>query len=83
MLQKVIQVGNSYAITIPKDFVEQTNLKVGQKVQVDGNILTKTLTVQSVDTVVEKQEVLTPEFLRWLKKFNAQYGTALKELAGK
>lgn len=82
MLQKVIRVGNSYAVTIPKGFADEVKLKAGQKVKVDEDIELETLTVQPVRSNL-KQGSLTPEFLTWLKKFNAKYKGALKELAKK
>ena len=82
MIQKVIQVGNSYAITIPRDFVKEAKLKAGQKIRVDEDYESKTLTVQPIDASL-KTGNLTPEFLSWLKKFNAKYKDVLKELAKK
>lgn len=83
MLQKIIQVGNSYAITIPKDFVREAKLKSGQKMRVDVDIDSETLSVQPMERPSLQKGSLTPEFLSWLKKFNARYKDALKELAKK
>ena len=83
MLQKILQVGNSYAITIPKDFVRETKLKAGQKIRVDIDVDSATLSVQPVRKSSAQKGNLTPEFLSWLKKFNARYKDALKELAKK
>lgn len=82
MLQKVIQVGNSLAVTIPKGFVDEIRLRAGQKIRVEGDPDTATFMVQPVNVSMQKEN-LTPEFLRWLKKFNARYKDALKELAKK
>ena len=82
MLQKIIQVGNSYAVTIPKDFVREAKLKSGQKIRVEADIDFATLTVQPLRANL-KQGNLTPEFLTWLKKFNAKYKDVFKELAKK
>ena len=82
MLQKIIQVGNSYAVTIPRGFANEVKLKAGQKVRVDEDIELETLTIQPARATI-KQGSLTPEFLSWLKKFNAKYKDALKELAKK
>mgnify|MGYP001589155795 CR=1 FL=1 len=83
MLQKILQVGNSYAITIPKDFVRETKLKAGQKVRVNIDIDSVTLSVQPAMKSSVQKGSLTPEFLSWLKKFNARYKDALRELAKK
>lgn len=82
MLQKIIQVGNSYAVTIPKSFTNETKWKAGQEVFVDTDIETKTLTIQPKNANTQKNS-LTPEFLSWLKAFNARYKNALAELAKK
>ncbi|QQG40741.1 MAG: AbrB/MazE/SpoVT family DNA-binding domain-containing protein [Candidatus Levyibacteriota bacterium] len=82
MLQKIIQVGNSYAITIPRRFADEIGIKPGQKVRIDEDFDTETFTVQPVKSQAAKG-YLTPEFLKWLKGFNARYKDALKELAKK
>lgn len=82
MLQKIIQVGNSYAVTIPRGFANEVKLKAGQKVRVEEDVELETLTIQPLRASVKK-ESLTPEFLTWLKKFNAKYKDALAELAKK
>ena len=82
MLQKVIKVGNSYAVTIPRGFVDEVKLKAGQQIRVEEDIELETLTVQPLRANL-KQGNLTPEFLTWLKKFNAKYKDALTELAKK
>lgn len=82
MLQKVIKVGNSYTVTIPRGFVDEIKLKAGQKVRVEEDIEFEMLTAQPLRASL-KQGRLTPEFLTWLKKFNAKYKDALLELAKK
>ena len=82
MLQKIIQVGNSLAVTIPKGFTNEVGIKAGQKVMVDEDVESGVLTVQPVKQRVSTGS-LTPEFLQWLKKFNARYKDALTELAKK
>lgn len=83
MVQKIIQVGNSLAITIPSGFVKEAGLQAGQAIRVDQDSDTQVLTVQPVKKVSAKEDRLTPEFLDWLKKFNARYKDALTELANK
>lgn len=82
MLQKIIQVGNSLAVTIPRGFANQVGIKPGQKVMVDEDVKSGVLTVQSAKPRAVTGS-LTPEFLQWLKKFNARYKDALTELAKK
>lgn len=82
MEQKVIQVGNSLAVTIPRAFVKDAGLKAGQKVLVSEDLESEILTIQPATQNALKGG-LSPEFLRWLKKFNAKYKKALAELAKK
>jgi len=73
MIQKIIKVGNSYAVTIPKQTVNKNNLEVGQEVEVSIRPI----------TVSPPESNLNPEFFSWLKGFNARYKDALTELAKK
>lgn len=82
MTQKIIQVGNSLAVTIPSDFAREAKLKAGQKIRVDEDYESKTLTVQPVDAETKSGNI-TPEFLNWLKKFNSKHKDVLKELSKK
>ncbi|HSW88177.1 MAG TPA: AbrB/MazE/SpoVT family DNA-binding domain-containing protein [Candidatus Saccharimonadales bacterium] len=82
MLQKIIQVGNSYAVTIPKAFVDELQLQIGEKVRVDADVQSEILTMQRAETSVKRGDI-TPEFLSWLEKFNKKYKHVLTELAKK
>lgn len=82
MLQKIIQVGNSLAVTIPRSFIEQAKWKVGQKVMVLEETDPEMLTIQP-QQVISTKAGLTPEFLKWLKKFNAKHKDVLATLAKK
>lgn len=81
MLQKVIQVGNSLAVTVPRAFAREIRLRAGQRVRVDEDVTSETLTIQPMNARLPKSGGLTPEFVSWLKKFNAKYKDALTELA--
>ncbi len=81
MLQKIIQVGNSLAVTIPSSFVETVGWKAGKKVMVNTDVESETLKIQQPETTLKRG--ITPEFYNWLKKFNSKYKTALEELARK
>ena len=81
MLQKIIQVGNSLAITIPRDFVRQTKLRRGEKVAVETDVVSKTFLVKPKE--LAGKESLTPEFFNWLNKTIEEYRPILEELAHK
>ncbi len=81
MLQKIIQVGNSYAVTIPSSFAEEVGWKAGEKVVVTADVESETLKIQQQTSVLRSG--ITPEFHNWLKKFNAKYKNVLEELSKK
>ena len=67
MIQKVIKVGNSLAVTIPKKTLEEKNLKIGDSVDV---------TVDSVFNADKEIHDLTQKLIK-------EYRPALEELASK
>lgn len=83
MEQKVIQVGNSLAVTLPANFVKDRNIKAGQRVIVRQDLEADSLVVAPSGSSIKKASGITPEFLSWLEKFNKKYKTALTELAKK
>lgn len=81
MLQKIIQVGNSLAVTIPSSFADQAGWEAGEKVVVTEEPEFEALKIQKEKKNL--QSGITPEFYAWLKKFNAKYKTVLLELSKK
>ena len=71
MIQKIIRVGNSVAVTIPKKVLEEKNLKVGDLADVD------------IQPKAKKKTQLSPEFLKWVDKYIEKNRPALEELAAK
>lgn len=82
MAQKIIQIGNSTGIIIPKALLDKLDLKPGEEVQVEEDTTMKALTITKKGQKAKSISV-TPDFLAILDKVNKNYGTALKELAGK
>lgn len=79
MIQKVIRVGNSAAVTIPKKFIDQTNLQIGDEVEVQSN---KDLQLIQIRLKGSKtQASITPEFKSWLEKFVKENKDTLHKLA--
>lgn len=81
MLQKIIQVGNSLAVTIPSSFAEQAGWEAGEKVLVTEDSESESLKIQQSKSSF--QAGITPEFYSWLKNFNSKYKNVLEELAKK
>ena len=79
MEQKIVQIGNSAGIVIPKTILNNAGLKVGSKVivQKDPNGTTIILT-QGNKSVISS---ISPDFVEAVKKVNQKYGKALKDLA--
>lgn len=83
MLQKIIQVGNSAAVTIPREMFNQLNLKVGGSVLVDVDMDDKILKInpQPKKIAKVKQVSLKPEFVAWADKFIDDNNELFKKLA--
>lgn len=80
MEQTIMQVGNSLAVTLPKNFVKARKLKAGQKVFVDAD---PSVDLLQVRTNGKTSSALTPEFKQWLDKITKKYGNTIRELAKK
>lgn len=81
MLQKIIQVGNSLAITIPKDFARKAKFRRGEIVAVETDVVSKTFLVKPKH--LADKTSLTPEFFEWLDEVSKKYRKAIIELAQK
>lgn len=81
MLQKVIQVGNSAAVTIPKDFLKKVRLKIGDQIMVETDQAMQTLSIRP--KTAPKRLPITPEFARWVEQFIEEYRPILDKLANK
>lgn len=81
MLQKIIQVGNSLAVTVPSSFAQNLGWKAGEKVLVTEDSESESLRIQQ--TKATAKNGVTPEFYIWLKKFNSRYKNVLEELSKK
>lgn len=79
MIQKIIQVGNSAAVTLPQEFLKKSGWKVGDRVYVEGNPSMKLMLVK--DTSMPEKTTLTPEFKEWLDDFTIRNRELLQELA--
>lgn len=80
MVQKIIQVGNSLAITIPSGFVKEVGLQAGQTVRVNQDSDTQILTVQPIQKAVSHVDT---EVYAVAENLLKRYLPAFKELAKK
>jgi antitoxin component of MazEF toxin-antitoxin module len=79
MTQKLIRVGNSYAIILPKPFVKKTNMKVGDDLVVEANTDIPALYIRP--KIKADQAGLTPEFKEWLDDISEKEADIIKALA--
>ena len=82
LTQKLYKNGNSVAVTIPKQHLEDLKLKEGSKVFIYHDEVENTLTIAPTRKRTLSPGI-TPEFKDWLESFNKEYGPALKALAEK
>lgn len=80
MEQKVIQVGNSFGLIIPKHIVKELNLRLGQTLHLDLYVEEETLALR---VNKNKAKGITPEFIKFLDEFQKEHAYALSKLAEK
>ena len=77
MTQKVLKVGSSAAVTIPKKSLEELGLKIGDRVSITVDKKSRNVLIEPAIKEVDK------ELLEWTKKFIKRYRPALEALAHK
>ncbi len=81
MEQKIIQVGNSAAVVIPKKLLNEVGLDIGNKVFLEKDPNGGTIAISKRGAMFTSS--ITPEFIAIIERINKKYGPALKELAQK
>lgn len=76
MTQKVLKVGTSAAVTIPKKSLHALGLKIGDRV-------TLTIDEKNKRVIIASLIRIDKELFTWTKKFIKQYQQALEVLAKK
>lgn len=77
MTQKVIKVGDSVAVIIPKKSLKELGIRPGDMVSVEVDNKRRRVSFEPIAKEVDK------ELLNWTKKFIERYRTALEALANK
>lgn len=80
MQQKIIQVGNSTGVIIPKSLLDQVGLQTGSEVEIEQDTQTNVLVISKKG---QKRSSVSARFLEILERVNQKYQAALKELAEK
>jgi hypothetical protein len=80
MMQKIIRIGNSVGVIIPK-VLNGNHLRLGEMVNVEKDLASGTYTISKN----KKSGIssITPHFFAILDRVNSQYGKALREIAGR
>jgi len=78
MTQKVLKVGNSAAVTIPRKSLDELGLSIGDSVTVE---IDKKQHIVSIRPFAK--DIADKELLDWTKKFIKRYRPALEALAKK
>lgn len=76
MIQKVLKVGSSAAVTLPKKSLEEMGIKIGDTVQL-------TLDTKNKRVVIESPTTNNKELLEWTTTFIDTYRDALESLKDK
>ena len=76
MSQKILKVGSSLAVTIPKKSLKELGFKAGGMVNVQVDTSKKQMVIKAASNKHD-------ELISWTDKFIEKYKTALKELADK
>lgn len=75
MIQKVMKVGSSAAVTIPKKALKELGLKIGDSISVAVNPATKQVVMEAYASVIDHETVT------WAKGFIKKYRPALEALS--
>ena len=76
MAQKVLKVGSSAVVTLPKKSLKELGIKIGDEVRVEVDIRRRRV-------VVEPAQKIDLELLKWTDRFIDKYRPALEALAKK
>ncbi|OGZ66546.1 MAG: hypothetical protein A3C06_00900 [Candidatus Taylorbacteria bacterium RIFCSPHIGHO2_02_FULL_46_13] len=81
MIQKVLKVGSSAAVTIPKKSLEELDFKIGDRVSVSADYRSKSFTVRKVVSL--KKGKRTDKIAQLTMNFINRYRKDLEALADK
>lgn len=80
MEQKLIQIGSSGGVTIPKNGLDMVGAKIGDIVETEFNAEAKAFTVKFKS---ESKPAVDPSVLQWTNEFILKNGELLKRLKDK
>lgn len=80
MAQKIIKIGSSVGITIPKDILERVRISAGDIVQVEVSNDSRRITIEPLRTSVP---IVDPKLIAWTDSFIETNRTLLERLSKK
>ena len=83
MLQKMIRVGNSFAVTIPRRFIDSFGVSEEALIEVRTDMREGRMTLNFMKEKRVVDEVIDPEVYRVAQRLLKRYLPAFKELAKK
>ncbi len=79
MIQKIINVGNSLAVVLPKQFTKEAKYRAGDTIDVETNAVLRAAYVRPIADAT--MPGLTPEFKQWLDEISEKEADIIKALA--
>lgn len=81
MQQKIIQIGNSTGIILPKALLQKLGAKEGMQLTIQESPYDDSLIISKSGK--KSTSSISPRFMEILEKVNRNYGAALAEIAQK
>lgn len=81
MLQKILQVGNSSAVTIPRELLQKVGLMAGDRIEVTLTKKPVKIQITPRKKLLHRSSGITPSFVKSVDEFIRQYRYVLEELA--
>lgn len=78
MKQKIVKVGTSAMVTIPREVMEQYDWKIGDSINVESSQAEPRVSITS-----DRSDTSIKEVVEWTDKFIKRYRQALEALAKK
>lgn len=69
MIQKVLKVGSSAAVTIPKKSLEELDLKIGDRISVEIDKTRKAVLIEPVQKISKEDAQIAKLTLRFINRY--------------
>lgn len=79
MQQKVLKVGTSAAVTIPKKSLKELGLKIGDQVSVDIDRKFQSVTIRAIDNLSKRDYRIAEHTLYFIEKYRKDLQNLAKE----